>query len=179
MPHLSAPSLHVHESFLEGMDGFIAEGRGEPGDDSALARDIEEFSSVWRSRDGFARFIASLHEQGDTGVPPPKNWVHSSTCWWVDGSTYLGSIRIRHTLTPYLFEVGGHIGYDIAPAHRMKGHGTAMLRAALPIAARLGVDKALVTCDTDNVGSRRIIESCGGVFEDERHGKLRYWVATS
>lgn len=105
--------------------------------------------------------------------------MHSSTYWFLDGSTYLGSIRIRHTLTPYLLAVGGHIGYDIAPAHRMKGHGTAMLRAALATAARLGVDKALITCDNDNVGSRKIIEACGGVFEEERGGRLRYWVATS
>jgi predicted acetyltransferase len=179
MPKLSEPTLDVHESFLEGMDGFVAEGRGGLGDDSALARNIEEFSSVWRNREGFARFIASLQEQGDTSVPPPEDWVYSSTYWWVDGSTYLGSIRIRHALTPHLLEVGGHIGYDIAPAHRMKGHGTAMLRAALPIAAGLGVDKALITCDNDNVGSRKIIEACGGSLEDERQGKLRYWVATS
>jgi len=161
------------------MDGFVAEGRGAPGDDSALARNIEQFSSSWRSPEGFAAFIAALRQQGDTSAPPPENWVHSSTYWWIDGSTYLGSIRIRQALTPYLLEVGGHIGYDIAPAHRMKGHGTAMLRAALPIAAQLGVAKALITCDNDNIGSRKIIEACGGVFSDEREGKLRYWVATS
>ncbi|HEU0192308.1 MAG TPA: hypothetical protein VFR17_13735 [Mycobacterium sp.] len=37
---------------------------------------------------------------------------------------------------------------------------------------------APVTCDTGNVASRRVIEAHGGVLEDERHGKLRYWLAT-
>jgi predicted acetyltransferase len=37
----------------------------------------------------------------------------------------------------------------------------------------------LVTCDTDNEPSRKVIESCGGEFEDERNGKLRFWVATT
>jgi predicted acetyltransferase len=36
----------------------------------------------------------------------------------------------------------------------------------------------LVTCDLDNVASRRTIENNGGVFEDVRDGKRRYWVPT-
>ena len=54
-----------------------------------------------------------------------------------------------------------------------------MLAAALPVAHSIGIDPALITCDTDNVGSRRVIENNAGVFEDERNGKLRYWVRTS
>ena len=54
-----------------------------------------------------------------------------------------------------------------------------MLRAALPVAAGLGISSALITCDHDNIGSRKVIEACGGVFEDRRADKLRYWVPTS
>ena len=36
----------------------------------------------------------------------------------------------------------------------------------------------LLTCDEDNVGSRRTIENAGGVYEDTRKGKRRYWIAT-
>ena len=46
----------------------------------------------------------------------------------------------------------------------------------LPVAAALGIDPVLVTCDTDNEASRRTIERNGGVFEDTREGKRRYWV---
>jgi predicted acetyltransferase len=51
-----------------------------------------------------------------------------------------------------------------------------MLRAVRPVCSGLGIDPALVTCDVDNVASRRVIEACGGVLEDERSGKLRWWV---
>ena len=34
-------------------------------------------------------------------------------------------------------------------------------------------------CDVDNVASRKVIEVNGGVLEDERGGKLRFWVPTS
>ena len=55
-----------------------------------------------------------------------------------------------------------------------------MLRALLPLAAKgFGLDQVLITCDVDNVASRRVIESCGGAFEDRRGIKLRYWVPTS
>lgn len=53
-----------------------------------------------------------------------------------------------------------------------------MLQAALPIARRLGIESALVTCDATNIASRKVIESCGGTLEDERRGKLRFWVPT-
>jgi predicted acetyltransferase len=53
-----------------------------------------------------------------------------------------------------------------------------MLTQSLPIAARLGIDPALLTCDEDNEVSRRVILAAGGELEDERHGKLRFWVPT-
>jgi predicted acetyltransferase len=34
----------------------------------------------------------------------------------------------------------------------------------------------LVTCDDDNVGSRRVIEANGGVLEDVRNRKMRFWL---
>ena len=53
-----------------------------------------------------------------------------------------------------------------------------MLHDVLPHANLLGIDPALVTCDVDNVASRRVIEANGGILEDERRGKLRFWVPT-
>lgn len=87
--------------------------------------------------------------------------------------------RVRHRLTAHLREIGGHIGYDIRPSARQHGHATAMLAAALPVARSLGIDPALLTCDDDNIASRKVIEANGGTLEDHRHGKARYWVSTS
>jgi len=78
-----------------------------------------------------------------------------------------------------LRKVGGHIGYDIRPSARRHGHATAMLRAALAVAHRLNINPALLTCDTDNLGSRKVIERNGGVLEDQLGDKLRFWVPTS
>ena len=99
--------------------------------------------------------------------------------WWVDGDAFLGRLSIRHRLTPLLLEVGGHIGYDVRPSARRLGHATAMLGAALPVASALAIDPALLTCDVTNVASRKVIERNGGRLEDERAGKLRFWVPTA
>ena len=178
MPNLVEPSAALAASFRSAMADFVAEGRGSPQDDSALGRHLTGFAAQWHTVAGFERFLARLRAEADTSVPPPPGWVHSSTFWWAEGSDFLGSIRVRHELTPELLETGGHIGYDVAPRARRRGHGTAMLRAMLPIAAGLGIDRVLITCDVDNVGSRKVIEVNGGVLEDQRAGKLRFWVPT-
>jgi predicted acetyltransferase len=81
-------------------------------------------------------------------------------------------------LTPRLRGFGGHIGYDVAPMARRHGHATRMLALALPIARELGIDQALLTCDVDNIASRKIIEANGGVLDNEATGRLRFWVPT-
>ncbi len=176
MPELIEPDNRVAASFRAAMADFRAEGRGGPEDDSALAHDLRDFGSTWDTDEGFAAFVADLGARGDESIPHPHGWIWTTSFWWVDGSRYLGSIRVRHRLIPRLLEAGGLIGYDIAPAHRRQGHGTAMLRATLPFVRTLGFDRALITCDPENVGSRKVMENNGGVFEGERNGKLRYWV---
>jgi predicted acetyltransferase len=57
-------------------------------------------------------------------------------------------------------------------------HATAMLRSALPLALRLGIESALITCDVTNLASRKVIEANGGVLEDQRGQQLRFWVPT-
>jgi predicted acetyltransferase len=94
----------------------------------------------------------------------------------------VGRASIRHRLNQDLRERGGHIGYGVLPAHRRLGYATEILRQALVIARAFGVDRALVVCDDDNVGSIRTIERCGGQLADRRvlegHDVplRRYWI---
>ena len=177
MPHLAAPSIAVRESFLAAMAEFRAEGRGAPDDNSTIGEDLR--SGRLDDAYGFERYVAEARADARPESPRPPGRVPCTTLWWVDGSEYLGRIAIRHTLTDWLREYGGHIGYDVRASRRREGHATAMLQAALPIAHDLGIDPALLTCDDTNVGSRRVIENAGGRFEDQRGEKLRFWVPTA
>ncbi|HEX5540467.1 MAG TPA: GNAT family N-acetyltransferase [Micromonospora sp.] len=178
MPELIPPTERVRASFLAAMAEFRSEGRGDRQDQTMIGAEIRNHGPTWATPDGFARFVAELRGQALEETPRPEHWVPSTTLWWVDGDEYLGRIAIRHRLTPSLLDVGGHIGFDVRPAARRRGHATAMLAAALPVARGLGIDPTLVTCDEENFASRRVIERNGGVLEDKRQGKLRFWVPT-
>ncbi|WP_345434791.1 GNAT family N-acetyltransferase [Actinoallomurus vinaceus] len=178
MPILVAPTERVHASFLAAMAEFRAEGRGAPDDASMVGREIREFGGGWEAPAEFAEYTRRLREQALEDAPRPPGFVPCTTLWWVDGAEYLGRLAIRRRLTPGLREAGGHIGYDVRRTARGRGHATRMLRAALPVAYGLGIDSALVTCDHDNVASRKVIEKNGGVLEDRRGVVLRFWVPT-
>ena len=174
MPQLVDPTVAVHQSFLAAWDE-LPDGERWMG--------AHTFAEEWTREDAedpddFARLVTGLRREADPDVPVPPHLVHHTVLWFVDGDEWLGRLSIRHSLTPQLMELGGHIGYVVRPSVRRRGHATQMLAQSLPIAARLGIDPALVTCDNDNHPSRKVIEVCGGEFEDERHGKLRYWVPT-
>jgi predicted acetyltransferase len=174
MPELVLPTTSVHESFLEAMDEFVAEGA----ENSQTAAWIEHNAPGWQDPAAFETFVEAVKADSLLDNPRPDWHVPCTTLWWVDGDDYLGRIAIRHTLNDFLLDVGGHIGYDVRPTRRREGHATAMLKGALPWARDLGIDPALVTCDDDNVGSILVIEAAGGVMEDVRGTKRRYWVPT-
>ncbi|MDI9896335.1 GNAT family N-acetyltransferase [Rhodococcus sp. IEGM 1381] len=115
------------------------------------------------------------------------------TNWWIvrDGR-YLGSIQLRHRLNDFLADVGGQIGYGIRPSERRKRIATRALRQVLGFAGdRIELSSVLITCDEENVGSRKTIEACGGVLDSVRRSdeisrgvghagdSLRFWVPTA
>lgn len=175
MPELEPPTVRVRDSFLAAMEEFVAEGASG----SQTAYWIESHAPSWLEPAAFSEFVDALHAEALEETPRPEGFVPTTTLWWTEGDDYLGRIAIRHRLNEFLLGVGGHIGYDVRPSRRREGHATSMLRAALPHARALGIDSALVTCDSDNVASIRVIEAAGGVFEDQRGIKRRYWVDTA
>jgi predicted acetyltransferase len=107
-----------------------------------------------------------------------------STTFWVldDAGEVIGLVRLRHHLNDALLRAGGHIGYYLRPAARGKGYGAEMLRLALVEARRTGIDRALLTVNSNNPRSIRVIESNGGVMEeeglhpDDGQPYRRYWI---
>ena len=92
----------------------------------------------------------------------------------------MGAVNIRHYLNDKLLETGGHIGDGIRPGERRKGYATAMIGLALEECRKLGIDRVLICCDKDNIGSAKSIQRNGGVLENEveEDGNIvqRYWI---
>jgi len=113
----------------------------------------------------------------------PAGWVPFTTFWLLDRRrTAVGLSRLRHRLNAALLEHGGHIGYYVKASERGKGYGRAILALTLEEARRLGLERVLLTVDSGNQPSVRVIEANGGVLEDERtdpeSGRpfRRYWI---
>jgi predicted acetyltransferase len=102
--------------------------------------------------------------------------VLSTVFWYCAGDDYLGSLVIRHELTPELLEVGGHVGYHVVAPWQRQGHATRMLAAGLDECRAMGLQRVLLTCAVDNEPSRKVILANGGVREDERRGEDRFWI---
>ena len=113
---------------------------------------------------------------------PKEGKVPDSTFFALDPDRdiFVGAINIRHRLNEALLLNGGHIGDGIRPSERHKGYATEMIRLGLQECRRLGIDKVLMVCDKENVGSRKSIIANGGVLENEIEvdGELeqRYWI---
>lgn len=98
-----------------------------------------------------------------------------------DRNRLLGAVNIRHYLNEALLKEGGHIGDGIRPSERRKGYATEMIRLALIECRKLGIDRVLMTCEKDNIGSAKSILKNGGVLENEfvnSEGcvEQRYWI---
>ena len=168
MPQLVTPRLSVAAS--------VRAAAREHGDDS---QPVYSGSVACLADEELPDYVEGLLASTQEWVPRPDGHVPSTHLWWVQDNAFVGRVHIRHRLTPFLREVGGHLGYHVVPTHRRCGHATAMLAAALPIAAALGLDCLLLTCDADNVASRKVIEANGGLLQDRRGNMLRFWVPTA
>lgn len=94
----------------------------------------------------------------------------------------IGTIQIRHRLNESLLKNGGHIGDGVRPSERRKGYATEMIRLALEECKKIGINRVLMVCFKDNIGSAKSIINNGGILENElptEDGKIdqRYWIS--
>jgi predicted acetyltransferase len=159
MARLIPPTTSVRASYLRGeTEAALEEGLPTGWLEEAAA--------------DFAGFVERRRQVRELwGVP-------ATELWFVDGTDYLGTVVIRHRLTPALERVGGHIGYHVVPGHRGRGHATRMLAQARVVCRRLGLGEVLVTCAETNTASRRVIKAPGGVLHRILDGEARYRVPT-
>ncbi|VXB57202.1 GNAT family N-acetyltransferase [Nocardioides sp. AX2bis] len=176
MTELATPSSHLLPSWVRAVAEFGGSRIPGSGDFLVDGGRLEATEASGRALIDLVRPLA------DPATLLPEDLVRCEHWWLVDASTtedpVVGFLALRHALTPFLLERGGHVGYAVRPSRRREGHARTGLRLALARAAGLGIERVLVTCDEDNVGSMLTIESAGGVLEDEREGKRRYWVTS-
>ncbi|AMC93002.1 hypothetical protein AOC36_03085 [Erysipelothrix larvae] len=121
----------------------------------------------------------SLRDEHQDTVQP--GFVPAFTYCLVDmkDQSLVGIVNIRTQLNESLRNFGGHIGYSIHPDKRGQGYGKLMLHLALEKCKTYGICDVLVTANDTNIASIKVIEGCGGQFEnilfEEDTPIRRYW----
>lgn len=156
-------------AFRERFTGHNSAGEIPGGAGLQTAESYSEWLSTVRQY-GSAKTVPLGRVQASTYLAKPQ-----------ENGKVIGIIQIRHALTPHLLQVGGHIGYSVSPDERRKGYGTQMLQLALEKCREIGLTRVLVTCDKANIASAAVIQTNGGILENEIAfdgvPKQRYWIA--
>lgn len=125
----------------------------------------------------FDTYIDSLEVTDETsGVVPDSTFF----CLDEERNILVGAVNIRHFLNEGLLLNGGHIGDGVRPSERRKGVATQMIGLALNECKKLGINRVLMVCDKDNIGSAKSIQNNGGILENEvvvdGVVEQRYWI---
>jgi len=137
-------------------------------------------SAARREGRSFSEMMIKWRED-ETDIPVSKGFVPATLYFLTNESgRILGGIHFRHYLNERLRQDGGHIGYGVRKSERRKGYAREMLNLLLKKIKQLKIDKVMLSCDDDNIGSAKTIESCNGIMQDkvvfENELTRRYWI---
>lgn len=173
--YLEEPSLERKDEIIEYLDEFIK-----------YNSNINGTGSLDKIYDGYT------FEEALERCLNMKNEEYAKSINRVPGKTFLlirkndnkivGTINIRWNLSEDMLKFGGHIGYGIRPTERRKGYNKIQLYLVLLEAQKLNLDKVMLDCSVDNLGSDKTIKALGGILErcelDESDNTMTnvYWI---
>jgi tagatose 1,6-diphosphate aldolase len=130
------------------------------------------------TRDSILSFLKH-NPRGRSAAEPARNIAPGYTFWmrvrpdYVDpldrlpiGVTMAGSISLRVGHSANLDKYLGHIGYHVLPPARGHHFAERATRLLLPLARAHGHRVVWITCNPDNLASRRTCENLGAVFTE-------------
>ena len=173
--YLEEPSLERKDEIIEYLDEFVK-----------YNSNINGTGSLDKIYDGYT------FEEALERCLNMKNEEYAKSINRVPGKTFLlirkndnkivGTINIRWNLSEDMLKFGGHIGYGIRPTERRKGYNKIQLYLVLLEAQKLNLDKVMIDCSVDNLGSDKTIKALGGILErcelDESDNTMTnvYWI---
>jgi tagatose 1,6-diphosphate aldolase len=101
----------------------------------------------------------------------PHRFLHEPTYhfWMIDPKTggVAGRINLRNSHSDLVERYAGHIGYEVYEGFRGQRFAMRALEMLKPLAFRLGLSPLWLTCDPENVASRRTLELAGAEMVEQ------------
>jgi predicted acetyltransferase len=79
---------------------------------------------------------------------------------WIE----VGRITLRVGNTPYVVTYAGHIGYRVYEKYRGQHYAARSVKLLFRLAKFHGLNPLWITCNPDNIPSRRSCELAGGIY---------------
>lgn len=95
------------------------------------------------------------------GVPAYHFWMRIEPSAEI-GVEIAGGVGLRVGNNENIERYIGHVGYNVYPPARGRHYARRAVRLLLPFAKRLGLNPLVITCNPENIASRRTCEAAGG-----------------
>lgn len=156
--YLEKPSLERKEEIFEYINEFV-EYNSDINGTGGLDKIIEGCT--------FEQALARCLSMKDEDYAKKINRCQSKTFLLIreNDNRIVGTINVRWNLTEAMKQFGGNIGYGIRPTERRKGYNKINLYLGMQEAQKLGLDRVMLDCDVNNLGSDRTLKALGGVLE--------------
>lgn len=158
--YFEKPSLERKQEIIEYLDEFVE-----------YKSDINGSGSLDKIYEGYT------FEQALERCLSMENEEYAKSVNRATGKTFLlirendnkivGTINIRWNLPEAMQKFGGNIGYGVRPTERRKGYNKINLYLGLKEAQKLGLERVMLDCASDNIGSYKTMEALGGIMERE------------
>lgn len=173
--YLEEPSLERKDEIIEYLDEFVKYNSNINGTGS-----LDKIYDGYTFEEALERCLNMKNEEYTKSI----NRVPGKTFLLIrkNDNKIVGTINIRWNLSEKMLEFGGHIGYGIRPTERRKGYNKIQLYLVLLEAQKLNLDKVMIDCSVDNLGSDKTIKALGGILErcelDESDNTMTnvYWI---
>ncbi len=172
--YFETPSMERKSKIIEYLDEFVKYGS-----------DINGSGSLDKIYDGYT------FEEALERCLNMEDEEYAKSVGRCQGKTFLlirendnkivGTINVRWNLNEAMLRFGGHIGYGIRPTERRKGYNKINLYLGMLEAKKVGLEKVMLDCDVNNLGSDKTLKALGGKLErtevDPSDGLLTnvYW----
>ena len=173
--YLEEPSLERKDEIIEYLDEFVKYNSNINGTGS-----LDKIYDGYTFEEALERCLNMKNEWYAKSI----NRVPGKTFLLIrkDDNKIVGTINIRWNLSEKMLKFGGHIGYGIRPTERRKEYNKIQLYLVLLEAQKLNLDKVMLDCFVDNLGSDKTIKALGGILErcelDEADNTMTnvYWI---